>query len=767
MMKNIIKGEKYRLTVLTSQLIRLEYNEDGVFEDGQTQTIVNRAFPNTEIQVSEGEDELVIHTEYLKLRYDRNEFSAKGLSIQVMGNFSAYNSTWYYGEKFNSLKGTARTLDFADGEIPLSEGLISKDGFSCFDDSQSLILSEDGFVTPRKTKGVDLYFFGYGRDYYKCLKDFYHLCGKQPVLPRYALGNWWSRFYRYSENSYLELMDKFEEKNIPFSVSVIDMDWHNVDIDPKYGSGWTGYTWNKNLFPDPERFLSELHKRKLKASLNVHPASGVRGCEEMYEEMAKALDVDYEQEETIEFDITNRKFLDAYFKYVHHPREKEGVDFWWIDWQQESHTKVEGLDPLWMLNHFHYKDIQRDGKRGLTFSRYAGIGSHRYPVGFSGDTIISWESLKFQPYFTATATNVGYGWWSHDIGGHMEGVKDDELQLRWIQFGVFSPINRLHSSCNEFSGKEPWNYSMEVELLMTKFMRLRHKFIPYLYSMNKFGYDMGRCLLHPMYYKHPMDQEAYEMKNQYYFGENLIVLPIVSPIDATSHLAETKGWLPQGIWYDYFTNMAYEGAGVRNFYRGLESMPIFVKAGTILPLDLESEFGCDNPSSLDLRVYAGANGEFSLWEDEDDENYVETKMKLEWSENPTLTVEKPSGNINCIPKDRSYRISLLGFYSTKCSIYVNNQFYRNSTEEVITLDGVDVINDKIVIIFEENKRGQNNVIQRCFDILQRSNIPYNRKTKLYDIVKNNYNTSGVFSQLLTVQDEMDSTVKALIELLSE
>ena len=117
-------------------------------------------------------------------------------------------------------------------------------------------------------------------------------------------------------------------------------------------------------------------------------------------------------------------------------------------------------------------------------SRYAGVGSHRYPLGFSGDTNTSWECLKFQPYFTANATNCGYSWWSHDIGGHHFGVKDDELYCRWIQFGVFSPIMRLHSTQNDIMGKEPWNYSGITEEIASRYMRLRHSLIPYLYTMN-------------------------------------------------------------------------------------------------------------------------------------------------------------------------------------------------------------------------------------------------------------------------------------------
>ena len=135
--------------------------------------------------------------------------------------------------------------------------------------------------------------------------------------------------------------------------------------------------------------------------------------------MAEDLGKDWENEESIDCDVADPDFLDAAFRYLYHPNEEQGVDFWWIDWQQGVESRVPGLDPLWMLNHYHYLDSERGGKRGLTFSRYAGIGSHRYPIGFSGDTIITWESLDFQPYFTANASNAGYGWWSHDIGGHM------------------------------------------------------------------------------------------------------------------------------------------------------------------------------------------------------------------------------------------------------------------------------------------------------------------------------------------------------------
>ena len=123
---------------------------------------------------------------------------------------------------------------------------------------------------------------------------------------------------------------------------------------------------------------------------------------------------------------------------------------------------MPGLDPMWALNHYHYLDNGRDGKRGMILSRYTGLGSQRYPAGFSGDTISTWKSLEFQPYFTATAVNAGYPWWSHDIGGFKTGVRDSELFLRWLQFGVFSVFMRLHSSNSPFTSKDPDSFEPSV-----------------------------------------------------------------------------------------------------------------------------------------------------------------------------------------------------------------------------------------------------------------------------------------------------------------
>ena len=213
----------------------------------------------------------------------------------------------------------------------------------------------------------------------------------------------------------------------------------------------------------------------------------------------------------VAFDPTDPDFLEAYFEELHHPLEDDGVDFWWLDWQQGGVTKIAGLDPLWLLNHFHYLDSGRAGKRPLTFSRYAGIGSHRYPVGFSGDTAITWESLDFQPSFTATASNAGYGWWSHDIGGHFKGYKDDELDH------PVGAARRVLADPAAALGAQPLQHQGAVALrarapsgVMTTFLRLRHQLLPYLATMNVRAHE-GEPIVQPMYYDHPEATAAYDV----------------------------------------------------------------------------------------------------------------------------------------------------------------------------------------------------------------------------------------------------------------
>lgn len=755
--ESVIKSDNYRITVLTHSLVRLEYSESGEFEDRATQSVINRDFPTPNFDVKRNGEGLVVETEALVLTYDEKPFSEEGLKIEVK---EIEGATWRYGQRLNDLEGTYRTLDACDGDVHISRtrgrekielgtGIVSREGFSVVDDSSSMALTEDGWVAPRK-KGIDLYFFGYGHRYLEALSDFYRLCGKTPLLPRYALGNWWSRYYRYTEESYMELMDRFEAEKLPFSVAVIDMDWHLVDdVDLKYGGarrGWTGYTWNIKLFPDPERFMKRLHEKNMKITLNVHPADGVRDFEEIYPKMARAVGIDPESEKPVEFDASSPEFMKNYFNVLCHELEREGVDFWWIDWQQGTNSKMDGLDPLWILNHFHYLDSTWKGTRPMTFSRYAGVGSHRYPIGFSGDTAITWASLDYQPYFTSTASNIGYGWWSHDIGGHMWGERDDELAARWVQYGAFSPINRLHSSDNPFSGKEPWRYNAESREVMNEYLRLRHAMIPYLYTMNRRASRNGLPLIQPMYYAEPEREQAYNVPNEYYFGTELIVAPITSQIDKVSRAAKAEAWLPEGLWCDMLTGTVYEGDRMIDLWRTLDDIPVLMKAGAIVPMTDMTEYSntVDNPNALDLLVFPAENGRFTLWEDagdtpdDKDENWASTDIDYA---DGKFTIRRANGNLSVIPEKRSWSITFCSVEKSGAAVTVDGRIidakiiyddkYNRLTVTVPTTEvtsDITVSLDKVAI--SDNRK------QRCYEILERAQMDYELKKDIWDLICN-------------------------------
>lgn len=749
----VIQGDKYRVTVLTSRMLRLEYSEEGVFEDRATQVVLNRDFPVPNFRVIKKEEGFELATDTLLLSYDGKAFSSSGLSIQVSGNISAYKSVWFYGEDYNDLKGTARTLDEADGRIPLDKGLLSYYGFSIIDDSKSTIIREDGWVEPRKKDCKDIYFLGYGRNYLDCLKDFYKLSGPTPMIPRYALGNWWSRFYWYTEQEYKELYTRFQKENIPFSVAVLDMCWHVTDVDPKYGSGWTGYTWNNKLIPDPEGFMKWLHEQGLRVTLNVHPADGVRGFEEMYADMAAELGVNAESEDKINFDVADPEFLKSYFKHIYHRNEKRGVDFWWIDWQQQGGSTVDGIDAQWMLNHYHYLDNGRDGKKPMILSRYAGLGSHRYPVGFSGDSFATWESLDFQPYFTANASNAGYGWWSHDIGGHMHGTRSDEMAMRWLQFGVFSPIMRIHSSDNPFNTKEPWKYNAVVEKAMKKFLCLRHQMIPYLYTMNYNFHVNGEPVIQPMYYRNPESQAAYDVPNQYYFGSDIIVCPITKPMNKGTESGEVKVWLPEGRYFDFFNNRAYNGGQNINMYRDINTIPVLVKAGAILPFQSAETVSnnTDNPKDMDIRIYAGANGSFTMYEDGDgsasdidNENKAEdcrafTRYDFIWGNKPVFTVNPIEGESFVAPERRNYTFRFIGFNKAEniCVEYngkkadVEFKFDESCHEIKVDVKDADISKRIVVAIDTDGQTAVNDFVNDSFNFLDRAQIEFDLKSRIF------------------------------------
>jgi alpha-glucosidase len=635
-----------RFTVLTPELIRMEWAADGKFEDHASFVFINRRLPVPKYSHEFADGKLTLKTDALTLTYAPKadgRFSSNNLTLEL--NLDGKPVVWRPGTiDLQNLKGTTRTLDGALGDKtkePIGNGLISRSGWAVEDDSQRPLFDSADFrflqgenspwpwVMERPAGDrQDLYFFGYGHNYHKALGDYVRVAGRIPLPPRFAFGAWWSRYWAYSDQEIEEIIRGFRENDTPLDVFVIDMDWHinNEQLKAKgetdqsnHGLGWTGYTWNKLLFPDPTQFLDRLHADGLKTSLNMHPASGVQPWEDAYPVMAKAMGIDPATRKYVPFDITDRKYATNYMDLLHHPLEKQGIDFWWLDWQQEPTTKLRGVNPTWWLNYVHFTDQQREGKRPLLFHRWGGLGNHRYQIGFSGDTVSVWDSLAFQPWFTATAANVGYAYWSHDIGGHMPGAVDPELYTRWVQFGAFSPILRTHTTKNPDSERRIWAYPEPFSSILRSAFQLRYSLQPYIYTEGRRTYDTGVAFFRPLYYDWPEANEAYSSKNEYLFGDQMLAAPVVSAADKTSGLATEHVWLPQGEWIEWPTGKRFTGPASVDRSFSIDQTPVYLKAGAIVPMQPPMLYTGQKPvDPLIVNVWPlnpGAATSYSVYED--------------------------------------------------------------------------------------------------------------------------------------------------------
>ncbi len=684
----IVLSGHARFTILTSQLVRLEWAADGQFQDHASLVFINRRLPVPKFTHAISDGWLVIETEKLKLKYkvDSGEFNPQNLSLEF--SLNGKSVIWVPGTlSTGNLGGTRRTLDGVNGAVPLDPGLLSRDGWVLEDDSKSPVFDANinspswAWVTAAPAgERLDWYFFAYGHDYRGELRDYIRVAGRIPLPPLFVFGAWWSRYWAYTDEEFEHLIDDFHSHDVPLDVLVVDMDWHptfavrwweNKQDASGHTVGWTGYSWNPTYFPDPPEFLKWVHQQDLKVTLNMHPASGVQPFETAYPEMARAMGIDPETKQFVRFDIANKKFATNYMDILHHSLEKQGVDFFWLDWQQESTTSVPGLNPTWWLNYVHFTDMEREGKRPLLFHRWGGLGNHRYQIGFSGDTYSTWPSLAFQPYFTATAANVGYGYWSHDIGGHMPGTVEPELFTRWVQWGAFSPVLRTHSTKNPDAERRIWAYPPQYSSAMREAFLKRYALIPYIYTAARETYDTGISILHPLYYDFPEEDGAYSHDGAYAFGSSMIAAPVVSPADPNSHLAARSLWLPEGEWIEWPTGAHIKGPVQTTRLFTLDEIPIYVHPGTIIPMAPKMSSTTAHPlDPLILQIFPGKSGEGRLYEDAGDSLGYKTNQ-FAWTHFQQQTLADGSIQIKILPArggfpgmlaDRAYQLRLYGVW---------------------------------------------------------------------------------------------------------
>ena len=654
--KAIFQGEKYRITVLTERLVRLEYQEEGKFEDRLTELVINRSFPIPKFQFKEDAVSLEITTSYFHLFYLKNK-PFMGSKVNPMNNLriDLLNSDriWNYGHP--EVRNYGAPGFSMDSDETFGKGLYSADGFATIDDSKGLVIDDGGALIDRTTTGIDLYAFFYLKDFALCLKDYFGLTGFPSLTPRYAFGNWWSRNDNYNEEQVEDLVQKFDDNDIPLSVLLLNKNWHIKDQTAQIESG---FTFDQSVFPNPTGLVQFLHSHGIRLGLTLNGFDMISPNEAYYKNVLEYIRVD--EKGRLPFQMYDPKFVDVYLKLMIHPLDNLEIDFYFLDIDNKKR-----LLELRLLQHYHFYDMRRNFKRRpMVLSRNTEIAPHRYPVLYSGKTVVGWDTLRKVPLYNASASNIGVSFWSHDIGGYYKGIEDNELYTRFVQLGTFSPILKLGSDAGKYYKREPWRWSVKTYRIVKDYLQLRHRLIPYLYAESYKYSKYGMPIVQPIYYQIPelYDDDLY--KNEYFFGTELFVCPIISKKEYLMNRVIHKFYMPSGTWYDFMTGKKFPGGKKYVSFFKDEDYPVFAKSGSIIPFGTHENMNDTTPpKDMEIHIFPGKNNQYNLYEDDGVSDlyrqgyYLLTSIDYNYlPNNYTVIIRSIEGKSGIIPEKRNYKI---------------------------------------------------------------------------------------------------------------
>ena len=834
----VLSSSKHaRFTILSPDLIRMQYSRDGIFSDAPTLAIVNRLLPLPPFAVNTTiPNLLIITTATLTLTFDdtplpapncsgswhmgtdagaprtRSSFFPNGSKVKNMSacctlcasatdcigyvfddtllmcyplssfngtvaaphrefgfgsgggftreNLAVYSSetkiTWSPDSKqVSNLGGTLEHMDcystptqcFNEYNQGLQPGLLAQDGWTLVDDTVNTLRTVPGtdgirwWALPR-SGDIDFYFVSYGSDYRRALATFASVMGPPAIPPRSALGAWWSQNYPWNnmtgsnQSIVTGVLDHYANLSIPLSVLVLDMDWHRrfYDNAPECAT-WGSFDFNSTAFADPSTFLNWVQSNHgplghaLATSLNVHPQSNIYHCLERYTQFGQIVGWDTTKNVTIPCDMTNKTWVDALWSVYYNASPLDKVTVFWTDYDGCPGSMPISQQPpslLWSNIVYAEQRANLNHLRPLTFSRYGGLGNHRTPIGFSGDTFQHELTLDFEITMTKKSANVLFGWWSHDLagfhadrtdieGGSCPGDSDPtnitgvELFSRWLQFGALSPIMRTHcggcgpegiSTCA--CDRRIWQFPSHFNWMRDAF-RLRAAVVPYLYTAARIFYDTAIAPIRSMYIDEPdAVLYAYNSSHQYFFGSDLIVSPIHTFTADGLGNASVSVWLPSGLWSPWDGNseaVLSDGTLYDTRFYGQSEIPIFVRANALLPFALNGgdDIAETSPAIAWTLWATGANvssGLGYLYEDDGTTqdfliDTLTTNASFVWAAHLlTLQVEPAIGSYTNMQLTRDSALNVRGwmteFASPPTIVHVNGIVVPQSNNEDVT-----------------------------------------------------------------------------------
>lgn len=511
-------------------------------------------------------------------------------------------------------------------------------------------------------QAIDYYFF-YGPELNRVIADYRQLTGEAPLFPKWAYGYWQCRERYHSQQEILDTAAEFRKRNIP--VDALVQDWQYWG---KYG--WSAMKFDEDYYPQPKQMLDQLHSEDLHMLISIWSRFGEDT--DVYKRMsAQNLLIPG----TPWTDFFNPKAQTTFWSELNKGIFQDGMDGWWMDASEPEFDVLKGKQtflgsgesvrnayPLYVTKAIYQgQRATTDRKRVVILTRSAFAGQQRNAAAsWSGDITGDWITLRRQISAGLSFSMSGMPYWTTDIGGFFRpddqytSDKYHEILIRWFQYGSFCPVFRVHGYK---SNAELWNYGPETEKVLTQYDELRYRLLPYIYSAAWGVTDRGETLMRSLPLEFPFDSGARSVADQFLFGPSLLINPVTIE-GATQRML----YLPVGIeWVDFWTGKRSGGGQTITADAPLDRIPIYARAGSIVPVGPRAESAAAKADPIELRIYPGANGDFNLYEDEGDnydyEHGAHSIIPIHWENSTkTLTIGDRDGSFSGMLEHRTFHI---------------------------------------------------------------------------------------------------------------
>ena len=702
-----------RVWPCSDSVVRVTYSATNSFPETKNYAINNTACGPAQFQVQPTDKDVTITAGPLKIAVQREDGAitysdSSGQLVQEANRWltpvTVNGEHTYRSESFINVYGSpegfyglgqhqAGVWNYRGESVDISQEntniaipvMVSSKGYGIFWNNTSRSRFNNRFanylyVSSEVADTVDYYFL-YGPDIDRIVGEYRQLTGAAPMFGRWAYGFWQCKNRYQSQEELLAVAKKYRDLHIPLDNIVQDWFW------------WTRkgeFKFNQN-YRDPKGMVDELHRENVHLMISIWPffEPGSAAYDYMdqhgwFIDKFKFAKPPFHTAGMAVYDATSPEARKYYWNLIDKPLFQIGVDAWWMDTVE---PETEGQEENILLGHklaigsgdryvntyplfassavYQGQRSESDKKRVFILARSAFAGSQRNAVtAWSGDVISNWETYKRQIPAGLNFAISGLPYWTTDIGGFILGHPDDpdyrELFVRWFQFGAFSPIFRVHGT-RVPDTNELWSYGPEAQKILTSYDTLRYRLMPYIYSVAWQVTSHNYTFMRPLVMDFRNDPLAWNVGDQFMFGPAILVSPVTEP-GATKR----EIYLPKTRWYDFWTGQSVEGGRRTDAAAPIETIPLFVRAGSIVPMGPEVEYSTQKPADpLELRVYRGADGDFTLYEDENDtydyEKGVYATIPMHWDDaQQTLTIGARKGQFPGMLTERTFHVVFVG-----------------------------------------------------------------------------------------------------------